>query len=215
MLNNLITQTREKMFEDAKLFGYTSEITVTTSQKLDKLLNFYYQKASNLKKNSDSTVRVNDSLLQNIEAVSLGYEKKLMPDLEHFLLIPSGKAEWFSLEAFKQTFSFIEEQYGRELVMLIGNMVPINCIFPSNIKSFEDSLLSLSEAYHSNHTNVTYKPYNVYTDDYRTFYLFCNTTIYPYTFNYGIIEGLAKTFNKRVTIDVMSKELGGEFIIRV
>ncbi|MDZ5473913.1 aspartyl-phosphate phosphatase Spo0E family protein [Bacillus sp. 31A1R] len=214
LLRTMIEETRRDMLNIAELKGQTSPFTVLTSQKLDHLLNLYQKKyglTDEFYKMELLDLKVNGSLISNIIQGSLEFDSSLNKLINEYQLNRKDPFEWYSLEEFQTIFSYLEENYDPNIFTNIGRYVPINCIFPENIDSFEKGLFNLNTAYHLNHTSKKAGFYEVIFDGRNEFQVICHTPFYPYAFNYGILKGLAEKYRVEVQITVVSFIKGGEF----
>lgn len=123
-------------------------------------------------------------------------------------------AEWFKIDLVKTLLKCVTERYGTEAVQNMGEFVPTRCIFPNEIQSFHAALKHLNSLFHLNHRSTEYiGEYLPFLDIKNEAVIFCNTPHYSTSFNYGIIQRLAKKFNHFLNITVLDKENGGLFKI--
>lgn len=62
---------------------------------------------------------------------------------------------WYSQQKWLDAFKLIETKAGPHTMMYIGEKIPENAHFPTNINDIEKALESIDIAYHINHRNVS------------------------------------------------------------
>jgi hypothetical protein len=211
----LIEVTRREMFEKAKSSGFASSTTVEISQKLDHLLDLYQSKYLSNQPPSLNYVTVHGSIISNIldGLISYGVSTDLIVKNNNILC--ANPDQWYSLNQFSSIFSSFEEEYNQELLMNVGKSVPNNSLFPGDVDSFEDGLLSLNCAYKLNHSCGIDGYYKLLISNRTDLMVICNTAAYSASFNLGILKGLAQKFNKSVKIEQINAYRGGEFKVKI
>lgn len=113
--------------------------------------------------------------------------------------------QWYSQQAWLNTFKLITERLGPASMMKIGAAIPNNAQWPPEIDSVEKALASIDVAYHMNHRNGPIGHYSFTKTGPRSGTMVCKNP-YPDSFDWGIIEATAKKFKNpddyvTVTID--------------
>ncbi len=121
--------------------------------------------------------------------------------LEKNSLVNIQKGSYYPLDKYIFLLRDIEKRMPTVLKK-IGEHIMNEAIFPSDISSFEQALMSADQAYLMNHKNVINDEIGHYY--YKKLpdgkYLFSVSTLYPCVFTEGIIIGMAKKFETNITI---------------
>ncbi|MFD1737901.1 Spo0E family sporulation regulatory protein-aspartic acid phosphatase [Bacillus salitolerans] len=217
MLMHLIEHTRKEMLSHAGLYGFTSSTTVSTSQKLDQLLNLYHSDQRNQINNLlKYETKVHHSVLINILEGCQVFQSSLIFEASELSLLKSINEEWQSLSEITSLLQYLEKHYGKNLLYHIGSFVPTNSLFPEDIDTFESALLNLNKVYYLNHTNDVGRKYTTTLLDAKEYFLAAQTPSYSNAFNLGLINGLAEKFNRPISyIQEITPMNGGQFRIFV
>ncbi len=115
---------------------------------------------------------------------------------------------WYSQQDWLNAFSYFAEKVGPNTLFLIGNSIPENADFPSDIDDIEKALSSLDIAYHMNHRLAGELLFNSETGqmnegighyrfnkiDDNNAEVICDNP-YPCDFDKGIIDAVVRKFN--------------------
>ncbi|WP_185156175.1 hypothetical protein, partial [Fulvivirga kasyanovii] len=111
--------------------------------------------------------------------------------------------QWYSQQAWLDSFKEISEKYGNHTLFEIGKAIPKNAKFPPEIDNIEKALSSIDIAYHMNHRNGDIGFYKMVEHDRigKKILMHCKNP-YPCDFDRGIIIAMARKFNASVKIDL-------------
>lgn len=211
MINEVIENLRQQLYENTDLTMLTSGHTLHISQELNKFLNYQNRTTQNTSLVDYSRSSVHSNAILNILEVA-DMEKIDLTSLIETRINKSQK--WYDLELISLLLGTISKNYGWDAVEYIGEFVPEKCIFPDSIQSFKSSLENLTQIYCLNHQSKVYigeyLPYMLTKNELQ---MFCYTPHYHTAFNHGIIKGLSKRFNHSPKISIMEKDHGGQFKI--
>ena len=127
--------------------------------------------------------------------------------------------EWYSQEKWLKIFKVISDKAGPNTLLNIGKKIPENALFPKEINSLEEALLSIDIAYHMNHRNSTGQV--LYDNNVKLegigHYLYIKNenehfpkmvceNPYPCDFDRGIITAMAQKYEPDAVILHSSKE---------
>ncbi len=115
--------------------------------------------------------------------------------------------QWYSQQAWLDSFKTISETVGAVTLAVIGRKIPENAHFPPDIDNIEKALESIDVAYHMNHRlagEVLFNPrtgemkegighYGYEKIGEKKVRMICNNP-YPCDFDRGIIEAMAQRF---------------------
>jgi len=104
--------------------------------------------------------------------------------------------EWYSQQAWLNSFKIISEKLGDATLGMIGKSIPKNAKWPPQIDSVEKALPSIDVAYHMNHRNGEIGHYAYESTGKRSGKMVCNNP-YPDAFDMGIIESAGEIFSKK------------------
>ncbi len=140
-------------------------------------------------------VEVNgQTVLAVVNALEAGRSTRTKIMEKHGILAPHS-AGWYSQQAWLDAFKEISEELGMHTLFAIGEAIPGNAIFPSEIDNLQKALFSIDVAYHLNHRGGEIGHYTLkeYDDSKRTAVMICKNP-YPSEFDRGIISTLVKKF---------------------
>ncbi len=103
--------------------------------------------------------------------------------------------QWYSQQAWLNSFKAIAEKIGNNTLFVIGKKIPENADFPPDIDSIEAALQSIDVAYHMNHKGgeIGEYKYKKPDEEKNEVEMVCNNP-YPCDFDRGIIEATARKF---------------------
>lgn len=121
--------------------------------------------------------------------------------------------QWYSQQAWLDSFRAISEKVGPGTLFLIGRKIPENAQFPPGIDSIEKALQAIDVAYHMNHrlsgeqlfdpqTGVMKEGIGHYKYaqlERKKARITCNNP-YPCDFDKGIIDAMAKRFKPSASV---------------
>jgi hypothetical protein len=150
----------------------------------------------------NSNVKVNkQTILAIVNGMgSIGIFKKMAIDaLKTNGIDLTQSQQWFSQQAWLDTFKHIAKEMGPQTLFQIGKKIPENAKFPPHINSLEEALNSIDVAYHLNHKDGEIGYYKSIIVDNRSAVMVCNNP-YPCEFDRGIIEGMCQKFKSTKTV---------------
>lgn len=101
--------------------------------------------------------------------------------------------EWYSQQAWLDTFRDIAGVMGAPVLQVIGNKIPLTATWPDDIQTIEEALTSIDAAYHLNHRGGEIGHYRLTVTGPRSGQFYCDNP-YPCDFDRGIIEGTGRRF---------------------
>ena len=123
--------------------------------------------------------------------------------LKRFDLYPLDDDAWYPLQSY---LSLLERIHDRMFVMLeaVGRKV-FQHTFPQDIENFEKVLEVMNKYYQESHRHKEGKAINVGRYDYTKVregeFLIESSTVYPCTYEIGIIKGIAKYYKESLSIE--------------
>jgi len=124
---------------------------------------------------------------------------------EHGIKNPNEE-EWYPNEANLAAMSTLYEKFGAGMLEKIGRDKPKNIIWPPNIETAVDAVMSIDEAYQKNHRNGKIGGYHAEQVGKNRIELVCDNP-YPCPLDQGLIEGVAFEFADKTA---MVSEIGEE-----
>ncbi|WP_413303449.1 Spo0E family sporulation regulatory protein-aspartic acid phosphatase [Bacillus sp. 1P10SD] len=211
MMKDIIEFKRQQLYQTIGLVGLTSDETLKVSQELESLMNFHSKVNRPYTLKRTNQAMVHNNFIYNILDVSSKEKLELPFGISENILATN---DWFRIDFANTLLEALSERHGAEVLEAIGEAVPVHCIFPDTVQSFEQSLLHLNHIFHLNHKSSSYiGEYLPFMDIKNEIQLFCHTPDYSSSFNYGIIKGLAKKFNQPLKMKVIDNGMGGQFKI--
>lgn len=138
-------------------------------------------------------VEVNgETVLSVVNGVGV-FKKQAMDILDKNGIHDPKPGQWFSQQAWLDSFKEIAVKIGPKSLFAIGKAIPANAQFPPDINTIEKALAAIDMAYHMNHRNGEIGHYNLAKVEGRTAKMVCNNP-YPCEFDKGIIEAMAQKF---------------------
>ncbi|WP_442598892.1 aspartyl-phosphate phosphatase Spo0E family protein [Neobacillus sp. D3-1R] len=213
MINLVIENLRNELYENTNISSLTSRETLQISQQLNQFLNYQGRTTMSTSEVDYSQSSVHSNAILNILEVA---EKEKL-DLNSLIETKINRSQkWYDINLVNLLLDTVEKNYGLDAVEYMGEFVPEKCIFPDSIKDFKSSLENLTQIYCLNHKSKVYigeyLPYMLTTNE---LHMFCYTPHYHSAFNHGIIKGLSKRFNHSLKLSIMEKDHGGQFKIRL
>ena len=101
--------------------------------------------------------------------------------------------EWYGQQDWLNAFQEISESMGGPVLRVIGHKIPETAIWPPEVSTIEQALVSIDVAYHMNHRNGNIGHYTFIKTGERSGKMTCGNP-YPCDFDFGIIEGTGKKF---------------------
>lgn len=101
--------------------------------------------------------------------------------------------EWYSQQAWLDSFKQISENIGRGTLLAIGKSIPDSAQWPPHVDSLEKALTSIDVAYHMNHRGGEIGYYRYESTGPRSGKMECRNP-YPSDFDQGIIIATAMKF---------------------
>ena len=123
--------------------------------------------------------------------------------LKRFGLVPLEDERWYPLQSY---LSLLERVHDRMFVMLesVGRDV-FQHTFPQDIETFEEVLEVINKYYQESHRHKDGKTINVGKYDYKKVkegeFIIESSTIYPCTYEIGIIKGIARHYKETISIE--------------
>lgn len=140
-----------------------------------------------------SNVEVNgETVLSIVNGVGL-FKKQAMDILAKNGINNPQPGQWYSQQAWLDSFKEISEQIGAKTLNAIGKAIPANANFPPDIDSIEKALSAIDVAYHMNHKGGEIGHYAFTKTGDKSGKMVCNNP-YPCEFDMGIIEAMAERF---------------------
>ncbi len=124
---------------------------------------------------------------------------------EHGIEDPN-EDEWYPHEANLAAMSTLHEEFGPGMLEKIGRDKPKNIVWPPEIETAIDAVMSIDEAYRKNHRNGEIGGYHAEQVDESRIKLVCDNP-YPCPLDQGLIEGVAFEFAGKTA---MVSEIGAE-----
>jgi hypothetical protein len=102
---------------------------------------------------------------------------------------------WYPLQSLLDVFKEIYEEDLTAMLDLvhIGMEIPKHVLWPPEIQTVEEALLSINTAYHMNHKDGKIGVYRPRQVKWREFQIFCQNP-YPCDFDYGLLYGIARLY---------------------
>jgi hypothetical protein len=101
--------------------------------------------------------------------------------------------KWFNQQDWLDSFKEIADELGDNALFNIGQRIPLNAIFPTEINTLMKALAAIDYAYHLNHRYGEIGSYKFQMLNDRTVKIFCNNP-YPCAFDLGIIKAMVLRF---------------------
>jgi len=114
--------------------------------------------------------------------------------------------KWYPNETNLAALSEIYEKLGSSMLQKIGRDKPKNTVWPPDIETATDAVMSINEAYQRNHRNGKVGGYHAEQINPSHMKLTCNNP-YPCQFDQGLIEGVVFKF---ATETALVNEVGDE-----
>ena len=116
------------------------------------------------------------------------------------------KEEWYPHEANLAAMSTLHEKFGSGMLEKIGRDKPKNIVWPPNIETAVDAVMSIDQAYRKNHRNGEIGGYHAEQVGESRIEVICDNP-YPCPLDKGLIEGVAFEFAGQTA---MVNEVGDE-----
>jgi hypothetical protein len=113
--------------------------------------------------------------------------------------------EWYSQQAWLDSFREISEKIGDGTLKTIGLAIPQNAIFPPEINNTHAALASIDVAYHMNHRRGEIGNYNYENTGEKSAKMVCRNP-YPCPFDMGIIIAIARKFSLGARVEHDAKQ---------
>ncbi|MEM7586584.1 MAG: hypothetical protein AAF560_24560 [Acidobacteriota bacterium] len=113
--------------------------------------------------------------------------------LEENGIVDPQPDQWYSQQAWLDSFRKIAEQVGPNTLYQIGRQIPQQHFFPPGVDSIEDVLANLDEAYRMAHRGGEVGHYRFQVIGMRSGKMTCDNP-YPCDFDRGIIQALVERF---------------------
>jgi hypothetical protein len=189
---------------------FISLFSLKTSHKIVPDTNKYvnWRDTMALFKAYDPKVEVNgETVLSVVNGVGAfaSAAKKVLKDCE---IDDPKPGQWYSQQAWLNSFKTIAEKTGKATLKGIGRSIPENAQWPPEVNSIELGLASIDMAYHMNHRNGNIGNYKFTKTSPNSAVMVCDNP-YPDYFDMGIIESVCQKFSKpseRVNVKVKIDE---------
>ena len=125
---------------------------------------------------------------------------------DHGIDDPQGH-QWYSQQAWLDSFRAIADQVGPNTLYQIGRQIPEQAEYPPGIGSIEEALSQLDAAYRASHRGGEVGHYRYLATGLRSGRVICDNP-YPCDFDRGLIDSLARHFEPIGSfVDVSHDEL--------
>ncbi|HCC08356.1 MAG TPA: hypothetical protein DEP72_09400 [Clostridiales bacterium] len=140
-----------------------------------------------------SNVEVNgETVLSVVNGVGV-FKKQSIDILAKNGINDPKPGEWYSQQAWLDSFKEISEKIGAKTLNVIGKAIPANAKFPPDIDNIDKGLSAIDMAYHMNHRGGEIGHYTYTKTGDNSGKMVC-TNPYPCEFDMGIIEAMAERF---------------------
>lgn len=141
----------------------------------------------------DPMVEINgEMILSFISGLGVFRENALKLLDGHGITNPKS-GRWYLQQAWLDAFSDLNENYGRNCLIMIGKRLPQNARFPSDINSVERAMASIDIAYRMNHRNGRIGSYTFTQTGSRQGRMMCDNP-YHCEFDQALILTMAEKF---------------------
>lgn len=123
-----------------------------------------------------------------------------IPIFEKYGLYPLEADQWYNQQAFLNAYKEIAQTTSLSMTA-IGMQVPEVVEFPPDIKTIEDVLQALNEAYQMNHRGGEFGEYQYVSTGERSAKMVCRNP-YPSEFDYGLIYKLLQLYRPEDSKDI-------------
>ena len=144
----------------------------------------------------DEKVEVLGTVVENItKSIDKIFERQMLEILKMFDIENIDKDKWYPLKNLLQALKFINDEIGPNTLFAIGKGIPQNAVFPPDIKTLEQALNSIDEAYHMNHRGGDIGYYKLHEFDEQAHHALmeCKNP-YPHHFDRGLITAMTRKF---------------------
>jgi hypothetical protein len=107
--------------------------------------------------------------------------------------------KWYPNKANLAALSTVYKKFGPSMLQKIGDDKPKNTVWPPNIETATDAVMSINKAYQRNHRNGEAGGYHAEQLNNGRIKLICDNP-YPCPFDQGLIEGAAFEFAIKTAI---------------
>jgi len=108
--------------------------------------------------------------------------------------------EWYSQQAWLDSFREISQRIGEGTLRTIGMAIPKNAKFPPEINNTHAALASIDVAYHMNHRKGEIGNYKYINTGEKSARIVCRNP-YPCSFDIGIITTMARRFTPSAVVE--------------
>ncbi|MFX1276248.1 MAG: hypothetical protein ACFFBP_16980 [Promethearchaeota archaeon] len=132
------------------------------------------------------------NIIGMIEA--MGAFKKRAYDILNDCGIENPKPDqWYNMQQWLNAFKIIYEKLGDSVLKVIGKKIPEKAKLPPNIKTNDDFLPMMDQAYHMNHRGGDVGNYIIKKIRDKEVIVTC-TNPYPCAFEHGLLQGFVEKF---------------------
>ncbi len=138
-------------------------------------------------------VSVNGETVLSVVAGMGGFKAQALKILASKGIADPQPGQWYSQQAWLDSFKEISEKIGAKVLFEIGKKIPENAQWPPEIDNIEKALPSIDMAYHMNHKDGEIGHYNFKQTGEKNGVMVCQNP-YPCEFDRGIVTSVARKF---------------------
>jgi len=150
-------------------------------------------------------VEVNGETVLSVVNGTGVYRKKAIEILSKNGIMDPQPGQWYSQQAWLDSFKEISETIGAKTLFAIGKAIPENAKFPPEINTIEKALSAIDVAYHMNHKGGEIGHYKFEPVSKNSGKMVCNNP-YPCEFDMGIIDAMSQKFKPEDSIMVFVEQ---------